>query len=381
MANLSSRNQQVRQSSAPISAGKAGFIQQYAGTSAPSGWLECSGQAVSRTDYAQLFANVGTKYGVGDGSTTFNLPDGPRRTNEVDLSLSSTPTGWSTTTATGHLEQSAEGQLYLHFLIQGAYTTSTGNQSITIDGISASINGQAVACMGEASAGYNAFFNSGVITMYTGGTGTNDLRVQGRIIIDSASDTFVSADADYSTLSEAWESIPIIKLYDDVADAVSVGVAEATASELGTIKKPAGSVRLDTGNGRGSTNLTVRRFTNSTVTGDAFTYVDSATDGMSITANRDMLVSAFYSDVDGATYQLGVIVNGTGTDLTSSAPLTIAASKRMASGEFAANYRSSVTTSVFRVSAGDIIRAQQSNTTYNDGSDVTVFHIEEVIRL
>jgi hypothetical protein len=90
--------------------------------------------------------------------------------------------------------------------------------------------------MGEASAGYNAFFNSGVITMYTGGTGTNDLRVQGRIIIDSASDTFVSADADYSTLSEAWESIPIIKLYDDVADAVSVGVAEATASELGTVK-------------------------------------------------------------------------------------------------------------------------------------------------
>ena len=236
MANLSSRNQQVRQASAPLSAGRAGFIQQYAGTSAPSGWLECSGQAVSRTDYADLFANVGTKYGVGDGSTTFNLPDGPRRTNEVDLSLSSTPTGWSTITATGHLEQSAEGQLYLHFLIYGAYTVSTGNQSITIDGISASINGQAVACMGEASAGYNAFFNSGVITMYTGGTGTNDLRVQGRIIIDSASDTFVDADANYSTLSEAWESIPIIKLYDDVADAVSVGVAEATSTTAGTSK-------------------------------------------------------------------------------------------------------------------------------------------------
>lgn len=42
---------------------------------APSGYLVCNGQAVSRTDYANLFAVIGTKYGVGDGSTTFNLPD------------------------------------------------------------------------------------------------------------------------------------------------------------------------------------------------------------------------------------------------------------------------------------------------------------------
>jgi microcystin-dependent protein len=47
----------------------------YAGTSAPTGWLLCFGQAVSRTTYAALFAVVSTTYGVGDGSTTFNLPD------------------------------------------------------------------------------------------------------------------------------------------------------------------------------------------------------------------------------------------------------------------------------------------------------------------
>jgi len=47
----------------------------YAGTSAPTGWLLCFGQAVSRTTYASLFAVVSTTYGVGDGSTTFNLPD------------------------------------------------------------------------------------------------------------------------------------------------------------------------------------------------------------------------------------------------------------------------------------------------------------------
>lgn len=47
----------------------------FAGTAAPSGWLLCFGQAVSRSTYAALFAAIGTLYGAGDGSTTFNLPD------------------------------------------------------------------------------------------------------------------------------------------------------------------------------------------------------------------------------------------------------------------------------------------------------------------
>lgn len=45
------------------------------GSTAPTGYLFAYGQAVSRTDYALLFAALGTTYGVGDGSTTFNLPD------------------------------------------------------------------------------------------------------------------------------------------------------------------------------------------------------------------------------------------------------------------------------------------------------------------
>lgn len=53
----------------------AGALMMYGGASAPSGWLLCNGQAVSRTTYADLFAAIGTTYGVGNGSTTFNLPD------------------------------------------------------------------------------------------------------------------------------------------------------------------------------------------------------------------------------------------------------------------------------------------------------------------
>jgi microcystin-dependent protein len=53
----------------------SGMLAPFAGTTAPSGWELCYGQAVSRTAYANLFAVVGTTYGTGDGSTTFNLPD------------------------------------------------------------------------------------------------------------------------------------------------------------------------------------------------------------------------------------------------------------------------------------------------------------------
>jgi microcystin-dependent protein len=53
----------------------AGCVMPFAGATPPDGWLLCYGQAVSRTDYSDLFAAVGTAYGAGDGSTTFNLPD------------------------------------------------------------------------------------------------------------------------------------------------------------------------------------------------------------------------------------------------------------------------------------------------------------------
>jgi microcystin-dependent protein len=52
-----------------------GAVLPYAGSSAPTGWLLCYGQAVSRSTYPDLFGVIGTTYGTGDGSTTFNLPD------------------------------------------------------------------------------------------------------------------------------------------------------------------------------------------------------------------------------------------------------------------------------------------------------------------
>ena len=58
-----------------ISAIPAGMVAPFAQTSAPSGWLVCNGNAVSRTSYADLFSAIGTTYGAGDGSSTFNVPE------------------------------------------------------------------------------------------------------------------------------------------------------------------------------------------------------------------------------------------------------------------------------------------------------------------
>lgn len=52
-----------------------GIILPYSGSTAPGGFILCDGSAISRTTYSILFSVIGTTYGVGDGSTTFNIPD------------------------------------------------------------------------------------------------------------------------------------------------------------------------------------------------------------------------------------------------------------------------------------------------------------------
>jgi len=73
------------------SAPTGGLIMWGTGT-APSGWLLCAGGAVSRTTYAALFAVIGTTFGVGDGSTTFTLPN---YTNRMPYGTTVAATGGS----------------------------------------------------------------------------------------------------------------------------------------------------------------------------------------------------------------------------------------------------------------------------------------------
>lgn len=96
----------------------AGCIEMYAGANAPSGWLKCDGSAVSRTTYAALFTAIGTTYGAGNGSTTFNLPNFNGRT-PIGVGTS------GTTGASSHALASTGGQ--------ETHTHTTGNHTLTVN--------------------------------------------------------------------------------------------------------------------------------------------------------------------------------------------------------------------------------------------------------
>lgn len=71
-ATNDANNNNIAQTYLPI---VVGAVMAFAGSTSPTGWLLCDGSAVSRTDYADLYAVIGDTYGAGDGSTTFNLPN------------------------------------------------------------------------------------------------------------------------------------------------------------------------------------------------------------------------------------------------------------------------------------------------------------------
>lgn len=125
-----------------------GTILPFAGTVVPDGFLLCNGAAVSRTTYAKLFAAIGTKWGSGDGSTTFNLPDSDGRVFQgtTDVSKVGTKLEAGLPNITGHVQS-----IYCN-IVDGS-----GNQSgsIVLD-----VNGDVIA-RGQNGSGYKGFgFNA-----------------------------------------------------------------------------------------------------------------------------------------------------------------------------------------------------------------------------
>ena len=87
-----------------------GAIMAYAHDDIPTGWLECNGDAVSRTVYGKLFEKIGTTFGSGDGSTTFNLPD--LRNRFVEGIASTSFTGASIAAGLPNIKGSFGGDRY-----------------------------------------------------------------------------------------------------------------------------------------------------------------------------------------------------------------------------------------------------------------------------
>lgn len=118
---------------ANIQAVPVGIVRMYISGAAPSNYLICNGQAVSRSTYSALYSVIGTKYGSGDGSTTFNLP------NLIDYSFpygsvanSSLPT--STNIGATTFDSSHTHNATLSFSVDSGDInhshTATGNESV-----------------------------------------------------------------------------------------------------------------------------------------------------------------------------------------------------------------------------------------------------------
>lgn len=139
-----------------------GGVQAYAGSSSPTGWLICDGSAVSRTTYSDLFSVVSTTYGVGDGSTTFNLPDisgrviaGKESTASLLTSAGSGVDG-ATLGSTGgsQTHQLDENEMPIHdHDTSDRYDTTSRNMADTGSGVSVRLNNITTLARTVTSAG------------------------------------------------------------------------------------------------------------------------------------------------------------------------------------------------------------------------------------
>lgn len=125
----------------PGSLAQAGDLKMTGRTTAPTGWRLCDGSAISRTQFARLFAAIGTTYGVGDGSTTFNVPDllgrapvGAGTGSGLTAKTLGTKIGVETPTMPAHLT-GIENQTHVHGAANGLnFMTSTLTVGLAADG-------------------------------------------------------------------------------------------------------------------------------------------------------------------------------------------------------------------------------------------------------
>ena len=149
-------------------AAPVGMITAYGGAAAPTGWLLCQGAAISRTTYAALFAAIGTAFGVGDGSTTFNLPDLQQR-----FPLGKAPAGTGSTLGGtgGAIDHTHTGPSHTHDLQPSGVTIST---SATVQAITCLQDNTLQNFNVDPEGGSKSPVSKTTVAAGTGASGTNN---------------------------------------------------------------------------------------------------------------------------------------------------------------------------------------------------------------
>lgn len=108
-----------------------GSVFPFAGTTAPEKYLICDGSEVSRSDYANLFSVIGTSFGLGDGSTTFNIPN---LSGKIPVGLDTTDDDFNALGKTGgsktHTQTAEEVGRHRHGIPRSGNSSSAGYNSV-----------------------------------------------------------------------------------------------------------------------------------------------------------------------------------------------------------------------------------------------------------
>lgn len=174
-----------------------GAVIPFAGSTAPDGWLLCDGSAVSRSDYARLYAVISTTYGTGDGSTTFNVPDMQGRVAVGKDDMSGTAAGRITSGGSGldgttlgadggeetHELTSAENGPHVHTITDPGHAHTTTFDLQNLSGGSAP-NILVTPGFGVGQTGVGSSSNPTNISINTSGSGDGHNNVQPSLILN-----------------------------------------------------------------------------------------------------------------------------------------------------------------------------------------------------
>lgn len=212
-----------------------GTIIDYPGPTIPNGYLLCAGQEVGRSTYPDLFAAIGTTYGSGNGTTTFNLPDirgrvvaGKDNMNGIPVNRLTTQVTGSTLGAVGGTEEvtltSTQIPSHTHTVNDPGHTHTLANPVIDTTG---SLSAPPGGGLGIVTTATTSSSTTGITLSNTGGGGAHS-NVQPTIIFNKVIKTMKTT---------ALSLINLLPTYNTKSEAAAIGIAPSDLN-MGTFSNP-----------------------------------------------------------------------------------------------------------------------------------------------